>query len=234
MKYQSVFQRYEYKYLITREQKEHIVRQAAEYMSHDRYGKSTVRNIYFDTDDYRLIRHSIEKPIYKEKLRIRSYCRVDDTGEVFVELKKKYDDVVYKRRLSMPECDALKWIARSIPSPKQSQIASEIEYFVNFYKPLSPKMFISYEREAFYAKDGSGFRMTFDESILCRRDDLSLESDAYGADILPDGKVLMELKCIGGIPIWMTRLLTELKIYKTPFSKYGIAYTTLIFPKEGF
>ena len=107
MAYQTVFKRYELKYMLTRAQKEKILQAMAPYMALDRYGKNTVRNIYFDTNDYRLIRRSIEKPAYKEKLRIRSYAQAEKDSTVFVELKKKYQGVVYKRRLPLQEREAM-------------------------------------------------------------------------------------------------------------------------------
>lgn len=92
-------------------------------------------------------------------------------------------------------------------------------------------MLLSYEREVYYSKDGSDFRITFDENILCRQEDLSLESEIYGKPILPERWALMEIKCSGGIPLWMVRILSEEHIYKTPFSKYGTAYQNMIYPK---
>ena len=230
MAYQSIFQRYEIKYMITEQQKERIVKAMEPYMEMDEYGRTVIRNIYFDTDSYRLIRHSIEKPAYKEKLRIRSYKKAKRGSSVFVELKKKYQSVVYKRRLSMPEGKAMEWMAGAGPGEQTGQIADEIEYFRDYYETLHPAVFLSYEREAYrsFAKDG--FRVTFDDHILCRQTDLSLEADVWGESILPDGMVLMEIKTPGGIPLWMTHVLAEEHIYKTSFSKYGKAYETLIFP----
>ena len=103
MAFQTVFKRYEIKYLLTAEQKQKILRAMAPYMVADQYGKTTVRNIYFDTDNFQLVRHSIDDPVYKEKLRVRSYGAADPQGTVFVELKKKYQKVVYKRRIAMPK-----------------------------------------------------------------------------------------------------------------------------------
>ena len=231
MAYQAVFKRYELKYLLTPDQKQAILKAMESYMQLDKYGRTTIRNIYYDTDDYLLIRRSIEKPVYKEKLRIRSYRRAKPDSTVFVELKKKYQSVVYKRRLSLPEKGALEWIDKDAHCHNGTQIASEIEYFLDYYKTLRPVIFLSYEREAYYCKDGSDFRVTFDDNILCRREDLSLESEVYGTSILPKGKVLMEIKCSGGIPLWMTRVLSEEHIYKTSFSKYGTAYKQMIFPQ---
>ena len=55
MSYQSVFKRYEIKYLVTDEQKKMIMREMQKYMYADKYGKSTICNIYFDTPDFLLI-----------------------------------------------------------------------------------------------------------------------------------------------------------------------------------
>ena len=96
---------------------------------------------------------------------------------------------------------------------------------------MHPTVFLSYEREAYYTKIKSDFRVTFDEKVLVREEDLSLTSQVYGTPILPDGMILMEIKCSGGIPLWMTGVLSKEKIYKTSFSKYGTSYINLIFPK---
>ena len=231
MAFQTVFKRYELKYMLTFEQKEMILEAISPYMQFDKYGRTTIRNIYFDTDSYRLIRRSIEKPAYKEKLRIRSYSQATADSTVFVELKKKYQKVVYKRRLPLCEADAMSWVCRENPCPVNTQISREIDYFIDFYEKIKPTVFLSYEREAYYDKGGGDFRVTFDDNILCRQTDVNLCSTTYGTPILPEGKVLMELKCSGGIPLWMVEALSRERIYKTSFSKYGTAYSTLIFPE---
>lgn len=231
MAYQSVFRRYELKYMLTQAQKNAVLDAMSAHMALDKYGRTTIRNIYFDTNSYQLIRHSIEKPVYKEKLRIRSYSQAQPDSTVFVELKKKFEDVVYKRRLAFREANAIDWVCSGNHAPPDSQIRQEIDYFLQFYPSLHPTMFLSYEREAFYAKDGSDFRVTFDDTILCRQEDISLRSPAYGTPILPEGLALMEIKCSGGIPLWMTRALSENRIFKTSFSKYGIAYKNIVFSK---
>ncbi len=231
MAYQAVFKRYELKYMLTRQQKARILSAMEPYMALDRYGRTTIRNIYFDTDNYRLIRHSIEKPAYKEKLRIRSYKKAEPNSTVFVELKRKYDSVVYKRRMSLSEDEAMDWVTGRMHCKEETQISAEIDYFLHYYETLHPVVFLSYEREAYFCKDGGDFRVTFDDNILCRQEDLSLESDVWGTPILEEGKVLMEIKCSGGIPLWMTHVLSQEHIYKTSFSKYGTAYQTMIFPR---
>ncbi|MBQ7347501.1 MAG: polyphosphate polymerase domain-containing protein [Clostridia bacterium] len=231
MAYQSIFQRYELKYMLSREQKERILAAMAPYMALDHYGRTTIRNIYFDTDSYRLIRRSIEKPIYKEKLRIRSYYRADPDSTVFVELKKKYESVVYKRRLALPESEAVEWVCGEHHCHTHTQISDEIDYFIKYYGGLKPAAFLTYEREAYYERGGGDLRVTFDDNILCRTEKISLEAEPWGAPLLADGYVLMEIKCAGGIPLWLTRVLSREQIYKTSFSKYGTAYQTLIYPK---
>ena len=228
---QNVFERCELKYMIDIEQKEKIMQAMEPYMALDCYGKATIRNLYFDTDDYRLIRHSIEKPVYKEKLRIRSYGKAEEDSLVYVELKKKHKHVVYKRRVSLTEKEAMKWLCARESDHSSTQISREIDYFMEYYKTLQPRVYLSYEREAYYTREYSDFRVTFDENILCREERLSLQEEAGGVPILEEGKVLMEIKCSGGIPLWMTQILTELHIYKTSFSKYGTFYRNYIYPR---
>ena len=103
MAFVTVFKRYELKYMLTLEQKEKILQAMANYMKLDKYGRTTIRNIHFDTDNYRLIRRSIEKPAYKEKLRIRSYSQATADSTVFVELKKKYEKVVYTYNVTLKD-----------------------------------------------------------------------------------------------------------------------------------
>jgi len=234
MSYQAVFKRYELKYLITREQKQVLLSLIPEHMVPDEYGRTTIRNLYFDTDSYRLIRRSLERPVYKEKLRIRSYQQVSCQDTVFVELKKKYDGVVYKRRLSLPEEDALRWVTHRGPCPQPGQISREIDYVLDYYRSLHPVVFLSYQREAFHGRLGDDVRLTFDEHILARQQELSLGCDLWGHPLLEEGLTLMEVKCPGAIPLWLVRFLSREGIRKTSFSKYGTAYNTLIRPNISF
>lgn len=224
MSYQMTFKRYELKYLLDLEKKAAVLSAMKDYMKLDDYGRTTIRNIYFDTNTFRLIRRSLEHPAYKEKLRIRSYKNASETDSVFVELKKKYKSVVYKRRLVLPQKTALYCLVNGIHFPVDTQISNEIHYFCMYYRSLNPTVFLSYEREAYYSLDGSDFRVTFDENILFRQNDFSLDSDIYGSPLLQPGQTLMEIKTSGGIPLWMTHCLTEYGIFKTSYSKYGNAY----------
>ena len=228
MSYQMVFKRYELKYMLTRKEKTAVLEAMEPYMALDSYGRTTIRNIYFDTDTYRLIRHSLEKPVYKEKLRVRSYQPAGPDDPVFVELKKKYKSVVYKRRLVLPEAQVMKCFEHGKPLPIHSQIGEEIAYFWDYYETLHPTVFLTYEREAYYALDGSDFRVTFDENILYREEDISLGSKIYGTPILGENQTLMEIKTSGGIPPWMSETLTKNTLFKTSFSKYGTAYQQMM------
>ena len=228
MDYQTIFKRYEIKYMLDLAQKERLLEAMAPYMALDKYGRTTIRNVYYDTDNYRLIRRSIEKPVYKEKLRIRSYRQATPEAPVFVELKKKYKGVVYKRRIALPEAVAVDWLQTG-SCPEECQIGREIDYFLQYYGTLKPRVFLSYEREAYYCRAGEDFRITFDENILCRQSGLSLTEDAGGTPILEKGKVLMEVKTAGGIPLWLTQVLTRERIFKASFSKYAVAYQSMVF-----
>ena len=223
-KFTYSFERYEMKYLITQEQKTGLLELMKEYMIPDAFGKSSIRNIYLDTPDRRLIVNSLDHPKFKEKMRIRSYGTATDDDTVFVELKRKYKSVVYKRRVSMTNAEALDYVFGG-PPPKNNQITREIDRFMEFYENLEPAMFISYEREAFFAKDDGTFRTTFDENILWRDRDLSLCKEAYGEPILPPETFLMEIKTAYSIPLWLTAFLSENGIFKTSFSKYGLAFS---------
>lgn len=228
MAYQMTFKRYELKYLLNKKEKEEILLAMKPHMKLDDYGRTVIRNIYFDTENFRLIRRSLEKPVYKEKLRIRSYKPVQITDLVFVEIKKKYKSVVYKRRLLLPEKTVMESFRTGEPLPVCSQIGDEIQYFREYYKNLQPSVFLSYEREAFHSLDGSDFRVTFDENILYRRNDISLGSEIYGHPLLGKQQTLMEIKTSGGIPLWMSETLTKHHLYKTSFSKYGSAYQRMM------
>lgn len=224
MSYQNVFERYEIKYFLTKTQKEALMKEMDKRMQSDKYGRTTIRNIYYDTDNFRLIRDSLDHPVYKEKLRIRSYQRAEIGDMVFVEIKKKFEDVVYKRRVAMPRIAAENWIDYRKPLAFGSQITSEIDYLVDFYEGLSAKAFLSYEREAFSDNKNPEFRLTLDENILARDTELNLGSDIWGQPLLPHGMTLMEVKIAGAMPLWMANFLSSNNIQKVSYSKYGTYY----------
>lgn len=231
MKNQMIFQRYEFKYLMNPHQLQAVLAAIAPYTVPDEYSHSSIRNLYLDTPDFRLIRRSLERPVYKEKLRVRSYCQAGEHAPVFVELKKKYLSVVYKRRIPIPQDQALACIDGRQPWP-DSQVGRELAYTMNFYRTLRPAVFLSYERDSFCGVEDEEFRVTFDSQIRYRQVELTLDSDSWGTPILPPGQVLMELKVAGGLPLWMAHVLSEQKIFKTSFSKYGAAYQDIMLNRQ--
>ena len=228
---QMIFKRYEIKYLINKVQYDMIKKEMDSYMMADVHGRSTILSLYFDTPDYLLVRRSLEHPVYKEKLRLRSYGTADSDSLVFVELKKKYDSIVYKRRIAMTQHNADDYLLRGKPAP-DSQITREIDYFLSFYNEIRPSVLLSYQREAFYSKCNQDFRITFDNQILWRNYDLSLCKGIYGMPLLENDQILMEIKTSGAIPMWLVQILSREKIFKTSFSKYGSAYKAIFEKKE--
>ena len=227
MSYLNTFKRYEIKYILDAPERKELCDLMKDHMKLDKYGKTIIRNIYYDTDDYRIIRRSLEKPEYKEKLRVRSYSRVRPYDDVFVELKKKYESVVYKRRVALPEYLVNDWLTGG-EMIGSSQIENEIDYFKDFYEGISPKVFISYEREAYYPLDDTDIRMTLDGNIVARDTDLTLEKGVYGENILPRGLTVLEVKVPCTMPLWLVDFLSERNIRKTSFSKYGSYYQNKI------
>ena len=223
MSEQMIFKRYEIKYMLNQIQFEKLKNIMKEYMREDEHGKSTNCSLYFDTPQYLMIRRSMEHPIYKEKLRVRSYGVAQKDSPVFVELKKKYDSVTYKRRIEMTESNMEKYLLDR-KNIMDTQITREIDYVLKTYNGLNPSVMLSYDRQAYYSKEDHDFRMTFDENILWRDYDLSLTKGIYGRPILEKNQILLEIKVASAFPMWLVDFLNKNKIYKTSFSKYAKAY----------
>ena len=228
----STFKRYEMKFLLTKNQFTALIPRLQPYMNPDEHcqnGKDyRIYNIYYDTSDNYLIRTSLSKPYYKEKLRLRSYCvPASPDDKVFLELKKKTAGIVSKRRAAMSLNQAYEFIQsgkRPVTDKYiNEQVGNELEYFLS-QNQVHPAAYISYTRMAFFGKEESNFRITFDCDITTRRHDLLLEKGCYGDPLLQEGQYLMEVKISSAVPIWLAELLADLQIYKTSFSKYGTEY----------
>lgn len=226
-KAKNIFQRVEKKYLLSQEVYDNLLKALSPYMKIDEYGLHTICNIYYDTEHFDLIRTSIEKPVYKEKLRLRSYGIPKDYDKVFLEIKKKWDGVVYKRRVSMTLSKANRYLSHGIKPNFDSQILREIDYFISFYKPI-PKVYLAYDRIAMYCINDPDLRITFDKNIRSRTTNLDLSKGDYGEPLLEDGYRLMEIKVAGAYPLWLVNIISELQIYPKSFSKYGNVYKELL------
>ena len=220
----TVFQRYELKYQIDENQWNELLLKSAGRLRPDEHGASAILSLYYDTQDFRLIRRSIESPVYKEKLRLRSYGLLTEGNVAFLELKKKFDGVVYKRRVKLSRDEVLGGSAGS------RQIAEEIKYFRQFYGNLVPKFLILYDRLALVGEND--LRVTCDRNVRYRTSRLNLTSGLDGTPLLGRDKILLEIKTGTAIPCWLTKILSELKIYKAPFSKCGAAYQAEFFKNK--
>jgi len=225
--YNKVFQRLEKKYMLTPEKFNILMDMLNGETESDEYGKYTICNLYLDTPDYSLIRASIEKPLYKEKLRIRSYGRANSDDKVFLELKKKFMGTVYKRRVSMPECEAEAYIKGGLVIGESSQILKEIDWTIKRYQP-APTVFLAYERMALKGIEDNNLRITFDTDMRWRTEELTLDSKSWGYPIIEGDNTLMEIKALGALPVWLTKILTELEIFPCSFSKYGTCYKSFL------
>ncbi len=244
----DTFERKEKKYLITTGQCEAIKAGLAAHMRLDDYGATRIDSLYLDTPDRSLICRSLEKPLYKEKLRIRSYGPFSEAESVFVEIKKKYKGIVYKRRVRMSAEGARAYmngmpyeqaqVQLPIPGtdgskellPGKVQIARELDAFFNRYEGLAPSMLISCLREAWCKVDPEDEdcvdRITFDEDICYI--DLMEENSVQRHPVTAPDQVIMEIKCAGGYPVWLCELLSSVGAYPRSFSKYGNAYKRVL------
>lgn len=220
---QTVFSRYEKKYLMPEDVYLKLRKKLKPYMQEDQYGQHTICNIYYDTPQYDLIRRSIEKPVYKEKLRLRSYGIPNLDSTVFLEIKKKYNKVVNKRRIPLTLQQAYDYVEKGIRPDCDSQILHEIDFFLKRY-PLQRGIYLAYDRIALFQTDDPDFRVTFDHNIRSRSIDMGLEKGDHGELLLPSKYYLMESKVMGATPLWFAQILSELDIYPVSFSKYGNIY----------
>ena len=220
---QNTFRRVEIKYLIGKNQYDEVRKRIADYMTEDEYGLSRIQSIYFDTENYDLIRNSLEKPKYKEKLRLRAYGkRISPDSGVFLELKKKYDGIVYKRRIMLPYSEALEYLENGKYPSENSQILREIDYFIKYYKPVT-RTYVSYDRLALYGNKDPELRITFDSNIRVTFEKTGFSSEDIGERLTEEGEYLMEIKTPYALPLWLCEVLSEARIYPGTFSKYGNA-----------
>lgn len=223
-KIQEVFRRVEIKYILTPDEFQKLLTLIAPYIVKDRYFKATNCSIYYDTDQKYLAIHSMEKPVYKEKIRVRSYNipkSLDDP--VFIEIKKKYNGVVNKRRITTTLRDFYQYEQTGNIKTDNQQIKAELDHCFHFYH-LKPALYLAYDRLSFCGKNEPGFRLTFDTNVRSREDHLRLEYGDKGDLHFENGECVMEIKALDSYPLWFKKALSHLRIYPASFSKYGKVY----------
>ena len=219
----NVMQRIEMKYVLNKVQLEYLKTALKEHMKVDQYGRTSIASIYYDTPDYRLIRTSIEKPVFKEKIRLRAYGLIKENDNVFLEVKRKADGLVYKRRKTVTEEMANKFFNDECDKKCEDQIGKEIMYFKNYYKKLIPAFMVIYDRTAYEEINGD-LRLTIDENPRYRTEYLDLHTSMDGTPLLDEGSAILEIKVQEVMPLWLVSILSKGQIYQTSFSKVGEAY----------
>lgn len=234
----EVFNRHENKYMLDERTYKEVCSRLTDYMEPDKFNSGgniyTISNLYYDTPDSSLIRTSLSKPSYKEKLRVRAYGVPSPDDKVYVEIKKKVSGFVNKRRSGMTLREAYDFLASGempeIRSHMNGQVLNEISYILEQHD-LSPALFLAYDRAAFFGIGQHDLRVSFDTNIRTRRTELALEAGDHGERLLEEGLWLMEIKVAQSIPLWLCRLLSDYKIYPTSFSKYGNEYKKMLADK---
>ena len=224
---QSIFKRYEKKYLISKDLALDFQKLLLQHMDQDRFSGCLVQNLYYDTENWDIIRTSIERPLYKEKMRLRCYDVPDSNSKLFLELKKKFKGTIYKRRMAIPFIELSHSTIGDIVAAGTSQISREFNFTIK-KSDVSEKIYIAYRRTAFTGQEDTDLRITFDSDIHCRLEQLDFLNPGYGSFLLPEDIIVMEIKVFGGMPLWLARGLSECTIFPGPFSKYGKCYTDFI------
>ena len=234
----ETFERKEIKYLLTPMQYIQFRALAEGHMVPAEYPEGDVCSVYYDTPDDTLINRSIAGGKYKEKLRVRSYGASNPESPVFVEIKKKFKGITYKRRVNCTLAAAKAFLqgmdyeqavqqwplasaeAQAASTSTQSlQIAGEIAWMRDHYEGLAPKMEVRTHRLSFVDSENPELRITFDANVAWQKAD---ETAAHS--MFPHGERILEVKCGNAFPMWLVAALNECGARPQSVSKYGRAY----------
>ncbi len=219
----DVFKRIEQKYILSKIEYDKMQKIIDKYFLKDIYYDNKIYNIYFDNDNKDIVINSLEKPRYKRKLRVRSYGIPKNDDTIYFEIKKKYNGMVYKRRVMLTLLEYNNYINKGILPGRDMQIMKEIDYIIKYYK-LHPYMFLAYDRLSYYCKNNINFRITFDSNLRSRYDKLELNNSNLDELYFENNNYIMEVKCINSLPMWFVSYLSDNKIYPVSFSKIGNIY----------
>lgn len=225
---QQVFERKEIKYLLTQQEYDALLREIEPYLQKDHYFEETNCSIYFDNDLHYLAVHSMDKPLYKEKVRLRSYNTPKLNDKVFLEIKKKFNGVGSKRRVEMPLKDYYQYVDTGLSGHTSNpQIQKELDYCIA-QNHLKPVLYLAYDRRSYNDRATNQLRITFDANVRYREDDLRLEHGSHGQQYFTQPMYVMETKTMGAYPMWLVHALSHLNIYPTSFQKYGSVYQKIL------
>ncbi len=228
---QQIFRRTEIKYILSEEKIKSLMWLIEPYLKKDQYFKSTNCSVYYDSKNRYLAIHSLEKPLYKEKVRIRSYGVPKPDDIVFLEIKKKYKGIGSKRRIPIKLSDLNNYLKTGRLDSNSEIIKAELDTCFKRYN-LKPTMFLAYDRTSYCDKDDPTFRVTFDRNVRSRNTNLSLEKGDFGKQFFKNGEVVMEVKALERFPFYFVHALSKLKIYPASFSKYGRVTEREIFKRK--
>lgn len=188
-----------------------------------------IYSIYYDTVNHDIIRQNSSGPVYKEKMRLRSYYdRKDPEDKIFMEIKKKSEGVGNKRRIKLKIKEIEPFVNDGIlpdlgDDYLANQVAKELQYFFKINK-VAPALYVQYDRLALFGKEDKNFRMTFDRNVHIRRSNFVFGESDEDEYLIDDDTYIMEIKILGAMPMWLATLLSENGLYSHGFSKYGVKY----------
>ncbi len=238
-KTQNTFQRREKKIIMDSSLLPDILQTVSEFMNPDSYNLNGIPydicNIYFDNGNRDVTRHSVSKPFFKEKLRLRCYGIPTEDSKVFFELKKKTAKIGTKRRAVLSLNDYYRFLSEGYVDPSSQyinkRVLAEIANFIDTYS-AEPSVYLSYKRIAFFGKEDPNLRLTFDTEIRTRNYDLRPELGIYGELLLPKDKTIAEIKFSGAAPMWFAALMSKHGLEFSPYSKIGKEYELKILNKN--
>ena len=221
----TIIDRMEQKYFVSFDKYKKLMDIIEDKLVKDKYFSERIYNIYFDNDEYEFMTKSLDKPLYKEKVRLRSYETADKNSNVFLEIKKKFQGHGNKRRVVINYNDAIDYINNKIIPDTNKQIMNELDY--TFKKNnLKPKISLTYDRLSYAFKEDDSYRITFDTNIRYSNKKIDLVDLDDDYCLFNDGYI-MEVKTLKGYPMWFIKALNELKLFPTSYSKVGEAYKEL-------
>lgn len=229
-KLNKIFQRKEKKYILSYDKYNELMKYLDIYMTRDEYGLHTINSLYYDTNTYDLISWATRKPKYREKLRIRCYGTDYVNAPYFLEIKKKVNGIIYKRRVSL-DFDETKEFIENGTLPAVDSFTDELTLMeVNRIrnKKVIPSAMVNYDRIALFGNENPDFRVTFDFNMRWRTDRLNFLTDDSGHIIAPEVDIIMEVKILKSYPLWFAKILSDLEIYPQSFSKFGQVYKRYI------